>query len=123
MDLDVIEKRIQVLEAYKDKLDEKLAVLNRERVEIEGAIKEVWRFHEKNLEVHEFGGISYDGRNKIYKLPKFGSPEAVEEGIKTRLDAQADGDAEFAHQVRVARGKYDAQRAVDRIDELNKEAD
>ncbi len=120
MDLDVIEKRIQILERYKDQLDEKIAATKHERTEIEGAIKEMWRFHEKNLEVHEFGGISYDGQNKIYKLPKFGSPEAVEKGISERLDAQVAGDEEIARAARVDRAKHDAQKAVDKIDDLNK---
>ena len=123
MDLEAIEHRIEYLEEYKKKLLVELSEKEEEIKNIQGAIDENWRYHEKNLEVHEFGGIRYDGRTKIRILPEFGGDEAIKEGIERRLDAQVEGDAEIAKEARKDKGKQDAQGAVDEISRMNEDGE
>ena len=121
MERESFENRIDELEVYKLELDKKIFKLQEKRQGIMGAIRELWRWWEAHKGSGEFGSVKYDGTAKVHILPKFGSSEAIEAGIKTRLDAQVEGDAEIAKAARTDKGKSDAQRAVDEIDKMNRE--
>jgi len=121
MDPDILEKRIQELEHEILRTQDKIDRLEERKREIQGAIKEMWRWHETVKEPQEYGRITFDGEKRVLKLPTLGSPAAIKEEIENR-DRAIDGeDEELVTKIRTDKARQRSKRAIEVMDGKNRD--
>jgi len=100
MNSDIIEFRIDELEHEILRAQGEIDRLEERKIEIKGAIREMWRWHDTVKDSTGYGQITFDGKSKVLKLPVLGSPEAISEAIKDRGKAIDGEDEELVRKVR-----------------------
>ena len=116
MDSDVIEFRIEELEHERKRLQKDMDDLERRRVEIRGAISELWKWHDTVKDAQGYGRTTFDGKAKITKLPTLGSPELIKDAIENRGTAIDGETEEEAGDIRMDRAQHDSAKLVRKMD-------
>ena len=116
MDSDTIEFRIEELEHERKRLQKEKDDLERRRVEIRGAISELWKWLDTVKDAQGYGRTSFDGKAKVMKLPTLGSPELIKDAIENRGTAIDGEDEQLASDVRMDRAQHDSKRLIKLMD-------
>lgn len=117
MNPEVIEHRIEELESVKSGIVNQIHVLKTEMEQLNGAIKEMWEWHEAASNSGEYGRITFDGEKKVLKLPVFDDDEEMYDALEGKFKAIDGEDEDEALDARAERARRDGQIAIDRMDE------
>ena len=112
MDSDIIEFRIQELEHEIKRIEKEMDKLEQRRVEVQGAVKEMWKWHETVKDSSGYGQTTFDGKSRVLKLPELGSKENIKDAIENRGTAQGGEDTKLVEDVRLDRAQYESQKLI-----------
>ena len=113
---DTLERRIEELEHERLRLAKEMENLETRRVEIRGAITEMWKWLDTVKDAEGYGQTTWDGKAKVLKLPEFGSPAAVREAIENRGLAIDGEDEELVKKIRGQKARERSKRAIHIMD-------
>ncbi len=113
---DTIEGRIEELEHERLRLSKKMEALETRRVEISGALTEMWKWLDTVKGSEGYGQTTWDGKVKVLKLPEFGSPTAIKEHIEKRGLAIDGEDEELVKKIRGQKARERSKRAIHIMD-------
>ena len=116
MDSDIIEFRIQELEHEIKRIEKEMDKLEQRRVEVQGAVKEMWKWHETVKDSSGYGQTTFDGKSRILKVPELGSKENIKDAIENRGTAQGGEDTKLVEDVRLDRAQYESQKLIRLMD-------
>ena len=116
MNSDVIEWRIEELEHERIRLAKDIGKLETRRVEIRGAITEMWKWLDTVKGAEGYGNTTFDGKAKVLKLPVFGTAEAIRDAIENRGLAVDGEDQELVKEIRTAKARERSKRAIKIMD-------
>jgi hypothetical protein len=116
VDADIIEFRIEELEHERKRLADEMDKLEKRRIEIRGAITEMWKWHDTVKDAQGYGQTTFDGKSKVLKLPTLGSPTLIKEAIENRGTAIDGETEEEAGKVRMNRAQHDSAKLIRLMD-------
>ena len=116
MNPDIIEFRIDELEHEILRVQDEIDKLEKRKIEIKGAIREMWKWHDTEKDATGYGQITFDGKSKVLKLPVLGSPEAISDAIRNRGTAIDGEDEDLVRKIRTEKMRDRSQRAIKIMD-------
>jgi len=120
MDPDIIEFRIQELEHERVRLAQQMDKLEDRRREIKGAIAEMWKWFDTVKDAKGYGQTTWDGKAKVLKVPVFGSPDAIKQGIENRETAIDGEDHELVAKIRMDKARGQSRKLIKEMDGANR---
>ena len=116
MEVEVIQVRIEELEHEVLRAQDEIDKLEKRKIEIKGAVREMWRWLDTLKDAQGYGKITFDGKTKVMKLPTLGSPEAIKHAIENRGTAIDGEDEELAFEVRMDRARHNSKWLIEKMD-------
>jgi len=107
-----IELRIDELNIRKAVLTRKLRALEKQIEHVEGRIEEMWEWLDSWKEKGEYGVRALEGGVKVMKLPEFKTQAEIQRALSGEPQAVGGASEKETLQAREARGRHDAQEAV-----------
>lgn len=116
MNRESIELRIDELNVQKKTLVKKALDLKKRIEHIDGAIDEMWKWHESWEEKGEYGYRTLEDGVRVMKVPKFKTQEEMQQALEGKEAAIGGVDKKFTMRARESRARADGQQAVDVLD-------